>query len=153
MKKSVIDNFRGEYSFLSNFYPCELWWEGKQYNSLEQAFQASKTLDDNEREWIRTAPTPGKAKRRGRQITLRKDWEKIKFHVMEELLKRKFDDPKLRKVLLATEDAELIEGNSWGDVVWGVYNGKGQNWLGKLLMKVREELREKDNPNENNDPR
>lgn len=99
-----------------------------------------KTLDINKRRAIANASTPGLAKKMGRSVSLRPDWEDIKDDVMLEGLYRKFADDELAEWLLDTGDEELIEGNWWGDRYWGVCNGVGQNKLGKLLMKVREEL-------------
>ena len=82
------------------------------------------------------------AKRKGRHVQLRHDWEQIKFTVMYEIVKAKFtknEDLKIK--LLATKDEYLEEGNTWGDKIWGTVNGKGQNNLGKILMRVREELK------------
>lgn len=132
-----IDSFSGVYRFLSNFYPCPIVYEGALYPSLEHAFQAAKTIDGVEREWVRLAPRPGEAKRRGRRVTKRDDWDDIRINVMRELLFQKFNDPQLRQRLLNTGDTQLIEGNDWGDVFWGVCRGHGENWLGKLLMEVR----------------
>ena len=78
----------------------------------------------------------------GRSVSLRPDWEDIKDDVMLEGLYRKFTNDELAEWLLDTGDEELVEGNWWGDRYWGVCNGIGQNKLGKLLMKVREELAE-----------
>ena len=86
--------------------------------------------------------TPGEAKRMGRQVTLRKDWEDVKISVMEKGLRMKFAIPELRDKLLATGEEELVEGNWWGDTCWGVCKGVGANNLGKLLMKIREESRD-----------
>ena len=81
-------------------------------------------------------------KKMGRSVSLRPDWEDIKDDVMLEGLYRKFTNDELAEWLLDTGDEELVEGNWWGDRYWGVCNGIGQNKLGKLLMKVREELAE-----------
>ena len=137
-----IDLFDGENEFLSNFYSSPVEYEGIKYQTVEHAFQAAKTLENHERENIALLPTAGKAKRAGKKVKLRQDWEKIKLQVMEELLRKKFGDKELRKRLLATGNKELVEGNNWKDTFWGVCNGKGQNHLGRLLMKVREEIRE-----------
>lgn len=134
---SVIDSFRGEYRFLSNFFPCAIVFEGDLYPSLEHAFQAAKTIDPNERKIVRTAVRPGDAKRAGRKVTKRSDWDEARVSVMRELLFQKFNNPQLRQRLLKTGTAELIEGNDWGDIFWGVCRGRGENWLGKLLMEVR----------------
>jgi ribA/ribD-fused uncharacterized protein len=135
-----ICEFVGDYRFLSNFWPVIVTLDGRQYSTVEHAYQAAKTLNPLQREYIREAPTPGNAKRRGRSIDLRTDWEEIKLTVMLALLRQKFDRPDLREALLQTGDAELIEGNTWGDCFWGVCRGKGRNHLGRLLMQVRSEI-------------
>jgi len=135
-----ISEFVGGFRFLSNFYPVPIMLEGNVYLSLEHAFQAAKTADPLEQQKIREMLTPGKAKRAGRQVTLRSNWEQIKLRVMLALVRQKFGHPELGKKLLATGNKELIEGNNWGDTFWGVCKEKGENHLGKILMKVRSEL-------------
>lgn len=139
---SAIDSFRGEYRFLSNFYACPIVYEGDLYPSLEHAFQAAKTVDSDERKVVRTQTTAGNAKRAGRRVAKRAEWDSIRVSVMRELLYQKFNDPQLRQRLLNTGDVELVEGNDWGDVFWGVCRGRGENWLGRLLMEVRTAARE-----------
>ncbi len=141
-----IDNFGGKYSFLSNFYPSQVEWEDDLYPTVEHAFQAAKTGDPVERAYVREADTPGKAKRRGRKVTLREDWHTYRLVVMEQLLRDKFTrHPELGKKLLATVPAQLVEGNTWKDMYWGVYKGRGQNHLGRLLMQVREDISASEN--------
>ena len=136
-----IDNFDGDYAFLSNFYYAPVEWEGITYPTNEHAFQAAKVLKPAKRLEIAAAATPGQAKRLGRQVNLRTDWEEVKFAIMFEIVKTKFTSHKdLADKLLATGEAELIEGNWWNDTTWGVCNGVGKNWLGKILMTVRKEL-------------
>ena len=60
---------------------------------------------------------------------------------MAALIAQKFDKGELALALKYTGDAELIEGNNWGDTFWGVCNGVGENHLGKLLMARRAQLR------------
>lgn len=137
-----ISSFRGPYRFLSNFWSAEVHFEGMIYPSVEHAYQAAKTLDVVERRRIAALPTPAQAKRAGRALPLRPDWESVKFTVMEACVRDKFTrDADLRAKLLATGDAYLEEGNNWGDRVWGVYQGEGENRLGRILMHVRDELR------------
>ena len=137
-----IDSFQGEYRFLSNFYPAQVIFEGITYPTAEHAYQAAKSLDPNDRKEIAAAPSPAEAKRAGRALKLRNDWETAKFDVMERVVRDKFTrNAELRDRLLATGDAELIEGNTWGDRIWGVYQGEGENHLGRILMNVRGELR------------
>lgn len=138
---SKIDSFSKEYEFLSNFYSQEITYDGIKYPTNEHAFQAAKTLDLEERKVISSLPTPGQAKRAGRRVSLRPDWEEVKFDVMKEIVILKFINPALKEKLLATGDSELIEGNTWNDRCWGVCNGVGQNNLGRILMEVRELLK------------
>ena len=112
------------------------------YPKVEHAFAAAKTLDPAERELIRLAERPGDAKRLGRQIALRPGWDDMRVEVMRTLLARKFaPGSELAARLLATMDAELIEGNTWGDRFWGKVRGQGRNQLGQLLMERRAQLR------------
>ena len=141
-RSAAIDSFQGEYRFLSNFWPAEVVFEGATYPTAEHAYQAAKSLDPVERQRIAASPTPADAKRAGRALKPRDDWETAKFDVMERVVRDKFTrHADLRRQLLATGDAELIEGNTWGDRVWGVYQGEGENHLGRILMRLRAELR------------
>lgn len=148
-----IMRFMGKYRFLNNFYPCIIGYEGGLFPTVEHAFQAAKTLDKPTRAAIAALHTAGHAKRAGRRVQLRPDWEKVKIGIMEELLHLKFRRPGLRVALLNTGDAELIEGNTWGDKFWGADirilehrhgdgSNAGLNMLGKLLMEERKRLRE-----------
>lgn len=142
----MINNFAGEYAFLSNFYPSPIAYDNSKiiYPTVEHYFQAMKTFQTNEHEAIRTAATPSEAKRLGRHCTLRTDWERVKDGVMLRALRMKFRDPKLRELLLATGNEFLVEGNHWNDTYWGVCEGKGRNKLGQFLMQVREEIKQYD---------
>ena len=135
----TIDSFEGEYRFLSNFYPSRVELDGVDYPTVEHAFQAAKTDVLLIRETIRNNPSPAIAKRIGKTVPLRGDWEQVKLSVMENLLRQKFSVEPLKSKLLATT-GDLVEGNWWGDVYWGVCRGMGQNNLGKLLMKIRENI-------------
>ena len=137
----MINRFDGKYFFLSNFSASPFRIDYVLFPTMEHYFQANKADNQNDYLHIAYATTPGEAKRLGRKIQLRPDWEKIKDNVMLTGLRKKFADPELRSLLLATGDEELIEGNYWGDTYWGVCNGVGQNKLGKLLMQVREEIK------------
>lgn len=137
----AINSFSGEYEFLSNFYKEPVEWEGIVYPTNEHAFQAAKNQDPSYREKVRAARTPADAKRLGRKVALRPDWEAIKLDVMTVLVTRKFtSDSSLAMRLVKTSGHELIEGNNWGDQEWGVVDGVGKNLLGKILMAVRDEL-------------
>ena len=141
--KLDIVRFSGQHRFLSNFWQVDIPHEGVIYPSVEHAYQASKSVNRIDRMRIRQAPTSGEAKWLGKQVTLRNNWNDIKFTIMHRLVKQKFSDPgELQDMLLATGDRKLIEGNWWGDVVWGVYKGEGENHLGYILMGVRHELRD-----------
>lgn len=140
----VIDKFAGDYAFLSNFYPVSVKLSDDypySFCSVEHAYQASKTFDWAERDYFRKIDlTAGQAKKLGRQVTMRNDWEKVKLIVMGHLIWQKFDQPDLRDKLLSTGYVDLIEGNWWGDKFWGVCDGEGLNHLGKLIMKKRAQL-------------
>lgn len=143
----MIKEFIKDYDFLSNFYPSTIyikvrddWYSCK---TVEHAFQASKTIYPKQQLEIIFSSTPGKAKRLGRKVTLRPDWEDIKVNIMRQCLMQKFSDIDLRKKLLDTGDEELVEGTYWGDTFWGVdlKTGEGKNMLGQLLMEERNRIR------------
>lgn len=137
----MINEFRGPYYFLSNFYEAPVTWNSITYRNNEAAFQSAKTNSIVVRETFATMD-PSAAKREGRRVVLRPDWEEVKYQIMYEICLAKFTQNKeLRERLLATGDEYLEEGNTWGDRIWGTVNGQGNNWLGKILMQVREELK------------
>ena len=142
-----IDRFGGEHHWLSNFYNHATLYQGTVYLSTESAYQAAKSLDDDVRQQFKML-TPRGAKELGQTIKKRPDWETYKKTVMYEVLVLKFQDRVLRKRLLATGDAELIEGNWWHDNTWGncscvnCINIEGKNLLGKTLMLIRSQVRE-----------
>lgn len=151
----MIDNFSDDYKFLSNFYFVNVYLADDKlvYPSTEHAYQAAKTFDPEKRLEIRNAKSCGDAKRLGRQLVLRDDWDKVKRKIMLDLLHIKFSYYDLEKKLLETGNQKLVEGNTWHDNFWGVCtciscnqerakeNPKlGENWLGKLLMLVRLEI-------------
>jgi len=137
----VIDSFSGDFRWLSNFAPAPVMLDGVEYPTTEHAYQAAKTTDDAEREAVRQCATPGRAKRMGREITMRFDWDDVKEAVMLDLTRQKYALPEYRERLLATGEREIVEGNTWGDTFWGVCNGVGKNKLGRILMQVRDEIR------------
>jgi len=144
MEDTILE-FRGKYRFLSNFYitdtPNIIIYEDMEFATTEHAYQAAKSIDHEDRIMIQMAATPGVAKRLGRKITIREDWNDVKLNVMRDLLKQKFKHPELKLKLLATGKIPIIEGNTWGDTYWGVCKNIGTNYLGKLLMELREKLR------------
>jgi ribA/ribD-fused uncharacterized protein len=147
----VIDQFVDEYKFLSSFYPAPIEVGGILYPTVEHAFQALKYVNVNvkaQNQWrmsVSLIDLPGLAKKAGRGCQLRPGWDDgLADKIMFRLVLRKFKSCLyLKRRLLATEDAELIEGNWWGDTTWGVNikTGRGQNKLGKILMRVRRILK------------
>lgn len=145
-KNNIINCFDGDFAFLSNFFECPVAYEGLCFGSSEAAFQAAKCRDRFERasfHYLR----PGKAKRLGRKVKLRSDWEEVKINEMRKIVREKFtQNPKLQELLINTGNATLIEGNYWHDNFWGnctcekCKNIPGQNNLGKILEEIREEI-------------
>lgn len=138
----IIDRFDGEYRFLSNFWEHSVKYDNAVYFTAEAAFQAAKCLYPAQKKQFINMRSPGEAKRAGRRVQLRPDWEDVKISVMTDIVRAKFaPGSDLAAKLLATGDAELIEGNTWNDRFWGMCRGEGRNELGKILMAVRRELR------------
>lgn len=138
----VIREFQNEFRFLSNFWPAKVKLDGVEYPSVEFAYQAAKSDDQEYRKKILACRSPGESKKLGRWIVVREDWEQVKVGIMEGLLHQKFSIPTLQDQLIATYPKELQEGNTWGDKFWGVdlRTGQGLNTLGMLLMRIRDEL-------------
>jgi len=135
----VIEGFRGDYAFLSNFHPAMIRMSTNLYPSVEHAYQAAKTLDSDQRYMIQSCSTPAEAKHLGSKVMIQPLWETMKLSTMHSLLVKKFSlrNPDLLKKLLATHSRKLVEENYRGDTFWGTCGGVGNNWLGKLLMMVR----------------
>ena len=145
----MIKEFQGDFRWLSNFYPCEIEYEGLVFDSVEKAYQSAKTNDFKLREEISLLASLGKAKRffRNRSPDVRKDWNEVKLSVMRELLHKKFmDNDYFRRKLLSTGNEGIQEGNFWGDRFWGIdlKTGEGQNILGKMIMDIRKEIKEEE---------
>ena len=136
-----IYGFKGEFRFLSNFYPAKVMLDGLEYSSTEHAYQAAKSDDPAYRRRIREEPKPSKVKHLGGNVKCRPNWDSLKIKVMEDLVRKKFQIPQLREKLLATGEDYLEETNFWSDHWWGVCRGNGRNELGKILMRIREEIR------------
>lgn len=137
MSEAIIERFAGENAFLSNFFESPVLFRGRLYLNAEAAFQSQKCP---RRAGEFQDISAKQAKYLGRQVEIRPDWDKVKYMVMYEVVSEKFSqNEELRKKLLSTGDAVLVEGNTWGDRYWGVCNGTGENHLGKILMKVRRE--------------
>lgn len=143
---NAITEFRGKYRWLSNFWPCRVVLDGVEYPSVENAYQAAK-FHPSSREPFRTC-TAKEAKARGHKASIehqtqvgvlpQEDYDRARVGTMTLLLRQKFaPGTELGLALRHTGDAEIIEGNTWGDTFWGVCDGVGQNWLGKLLMEQR----------------
>lgn len=153
MKK--IENFTTpETRFLSNFYPYKK--DGREYpikvkviyneiefDCVENAYQAAKFLEKQKQiEFSKMSPYETKAYWE-ENSNYCQDWNEVRLQIMEDLVWQKFNNSlELIQMLLNTQNAILEEGNDWGDVFWGVCEGKGENHLGKILMKTREKLRE-----------
>jgi ribA/ribD-fused uncharacterized protein len=164
----MIDEFKGKWEDFSNFSHAKFWFGGFEWNNTETPFQAWKSVDPEMRAWVRAAGSPREAKRRGRKIQLRTDWNEICRPLMLILCRRKFMNQGRAGLLLSTGQETLIEGNTWGDDRWGAIlcehsmpgtlrDGTpvtdehiwrrdensvwvGRNWLGITLMQLRTEL-------------
>lgn len=152
----MINDFRGKYRWLSNFWSCFIIVQGEAYPSVENAYQALKMENISDREKFKYIKA-SEAKQLGKILPMRDDWEQYfydsrwcnkgekiqhKISLMHYLVQQKFEQNEfLKKLLLETNDEHLEEGNWWGDTFWGTVNGEGENWLGKILMKVRADLR------------
>ena len=135
--------FKDEYEFLSNFYPSPFIWDGVIYPTVEHFYQSMKTLDPWEKEKIRLLETPGKAKRAGRKIELRSNWEDLKVTIMTMGVHLKFySTPELLRELVLVEEP-IEEWNNWHDNFWGKCVCKScdgwiqMNILGKILTSIR----------------
>ena len=135
----IIDSFKGVNNYLSNFHNAPVTYKGLTYKNNESAFQAQKDIS-RIKEFVDLPPNEGK--RLGRKVKLRNDWDDVRLGIMKDIVLAKFSqNENLRQKLINTGDAELIEGNTWNDKFWGVCKGQGQNHLGAILMKVRDELK------------
>lgn len=131
--------FRDEYAFLSNFYPCNICFNGLNYKNAEACYQAQKCVHEKDKKLF--IKLSGKeAKQLGRTIEIRKDWDKIKYNVMYSVCLKKFKQNTELAERLKQINGEIIEHNTWNDTFWGVYRGKGENKLGKILTIIRDEL-------------
>lgn len=140
-----IKGFFGKYFFLSNFFYCDVIFDGRLFKSTEHAFQFAKYpehLRSSVYEGFKLCDASG-SKKLGRNAPLPEGWTDKRNEVMRQVLSSKFSslNPRLIKLLLDTEDAYLEETNPWGDCYWGVCDGVGQNMLGYMLMARREALK------------
>ena len=148
---TVINDFRGEYGFLSNFYSSPFEYKGLVYPNSEAAFQAQKCATEEAKIKYTTTKNPVKIKTMGKKEPgLPANWDEISYDIMLDILRAKFAVPELREKLLATGDAYLEEGNHWHDNRWGhctcerCKNKEAKNWLGKILMTIRDEIKEEE---------
>ncbi len=141
-----ITKFQDQYRFLSNFWRVPIEVDGIIYATVEHYFQSQKASTADGAKLIASATSPKEAKRLGKTVEMRGDWEQVKLGVMERGVRAKFEQhPDLARKLMETGDALLEEGNLWGDIFWGVdaRTGNGKNHLGKILMQVREDMKNK----------
>lgn len=137
-----IKGFKDEFHFLSNFHYAAFAWKGKLWKTSEHAYQAAKTLIPVEQEHIARLNKPGEAKRAGKTVTMRPDWNEVKISIMKEIVRAKFKQNQiLLEKLLATDGCYLEETNYHKDTFWGVCDNVGKNHLGKILMELREEFK------------
>lgn len=130
-----IHGFKNQYFFLSNFYDNKITYNNITFKNNEAAFQSQKTKSLLQQKQFANL-LPNEAKRLGKQVSLRSDWESIKDNVMYEICKIKFSNPELKQKLLDTGNLELINDNT----------SEGKNTLGKILMKIRSEIIEENKP-------
>lgn len=149
-ERPEIDLFREKYEFLSNFFPVRIMFDGLEFYNAEAAYQAAKCKNPEDR--LRFTELYGnQAKKLGRRIPMREDWDEVKIAVMREVLLAKFtQNPMLAKYLLETGDKPLLEGNRHKDFFWGIdyKTREGENHLGRLLMELRTRFREEGIPDQ-----
>jgi len=139
----MIKEFKGEYRWLSNFYPVEIKWDNLIFPSVEHAYQSCKSLDGDWKALCSGNTTPGKIKRLSKSICLPNKWTTNKVKIMWNLLELKFYQEPFKSLLLDTGNMRIQEGNLWGDTFWGVSldTGVGKNMLGIMIMQIRDGLR------------
>ena len=148
----AISQFRGEFRFLSNFFPATVVMDGLRFTDTEAAFQSQK---EPEKAHMFEGLDPATTKAMGRKANLREDWDEVKNDVMRRVVRLKFEqNTDLRKRLIDTGDAVLIEGNNWHDNYWGACTcegcerKKGKNMLGNILMELRSEFQKQESDND-----
>jgi ribA/ribD-fused uncharacterized protein len=135
----MINSFRGDNGYLSNFWDCTVVYNGRTYRNSESAYQAQKFLHEYiQAQFGATSGSEAKALAKTLKHDMRKDWHQVNLGFMCEIVHAKFTQNKsLRELLMTTYPQQLTEGNYWHDSFWGVCDGIGQNWLGRILMAER----------------
>lgn len=152
--------FSGEMAWASNFYDAPIVFDDTKHNlrdifkqfkfdtleypSSEYLYQSLKTTNETDKEFVRTSTTNAMAKKNGRKIMSRMDWDYVKVDAMRLCLYLKFyQHPDLMVKLLETGNKPLIEYNDWNDTFWGICSrtNEGENWLGRLLMDLRNHIK------------
>lgn len=139
----MIERFEGEYKWLSNFYPCDIFIGRKIYPTVEHAYMSAKS---NDKDWKKTCQDynilPGKLKKLSSKIKEVENWNEIKINVMKKFLIQKFNKEPFKTLLIQTGDEYIQEGNTWKDKFWGfdIESNEGENNLGKLIMDIRKRL-------------
>jgi ribA/ribD-fused uncharacterized protein len=139
----MIEQFKGEYRWLSNFAPVVIHIDGIDYPSVEHAYMSCKSDDDS---WKAYCSDPdnsaGTVKVKSREIDLINGWHSKKLGVMEMCLRQKFSQEPYRTRLIDTGDTYIQEGNYHGDKFYGVClrTNEGLNHLGRLIMQIRNEI-------------
>lgn len=143
-----IDSFKDEYRFLSNFYQTPVTYGGLTYPNAEAAFQAQKCRNEADKIKYTQVKNPVRAKQMGKKEPgLPENWREISYDIMLDIERAKFSTPEIAGKLLSTGDTELVEGNNHHDNLWGDCSCArcaakvGENRLGKILMQVREDLK------------
>ena len=145
----MIIEFQNDYRWLSNFAPVKITLGNIEYSSVEVAFLSAKSEDIEWKAFCSDETnTPGQVKKESRLINLIDNWETIKLDVMKECLIQKFTQEPYKSQLIATDNQHIQEGNNWNDKFWGVClkTNEGQNNLGKLIMKIRQDLINQNTP-------
>jgi len=132
--------FKGDYFFLSNFYPAKVSYQGRVFPSSEHAYVSMKFSEEFRDQFVDPMMSAGQAKRIGRTSKLRFGWaqrkNKIMFHVVEAKFRQ---NPDLANMLIRVQ-GEIVEHNTHRDRYWGVFEGDGKNHLGIILMQIRQRL-------------
>ena len=143
MAKNQIVGFKDEYGFLSNFYNHTVKVNGLFFQNNVAAFLAQMYSNKNQQRYF-TKLLPAAAIRFFEMTRIKPptDWDSKKEQIMYNICKNKFTNQRLREQLLATGDAELINESNFANDYWGRHDGQGENMLGKVLMRLRQEFKE-----------